>query len=134
MSVKNMRDIAIEIMTDWPVSVRCHEPDEESAGMVVVMCHSSAMIKIVRKYQGTVGFEVEILVGIELTDDAIPIMEYKHPQQACYLLGAEDNGLSREAIARCHDIVILPGERCLNVAVAGSIVAFDRLNKQGNTA
>lgn len=69
------------------------------------------------------------LVGIELIKSAIPIKEYKHPKQACYLLGAEDNGLTREAMDHCQDIIYLPGERSLNVAVAGSIVLFDRINK-----
>ena len=69
------------------------------------------------------------LIGIELTDNAIPIGEYKHPRQACYLLGAEDNGLTKEAISHCQEIIILPGERSLNVAVAGSIVLYDRINK-----
>jgi tRNA G18 (ribose-2'-O)-methylase SpoU len=69
------------------------------------------------------------LIGIELTETSIPIKEYKHPKQACYLLGAEDNGLTKEAIEACQEIIILPGERSLNVAVAGSIVLFDRINK-----
>ena len=70
------------------------------------------------------------LVGVELTDTATPIEYYKHPKQACYLLGAEDNGLSKEAIEACQDIVILPGERSMNVAVAGSIVLYDRVVKR----
>ena len=71
------------------------------------------------------------LVGVELTESSIPIKEYKHPKQACYLLGAEDNGLTREAIEACQEIIILPGERSMNVAVAGSIVLYDRVNKCG---
>ena len=69
------------------------------------------------------------LIGIEMTDSAIPIKEYTHPKQACYLLGAEDHGLTNEAIDACQDIIYLPGERSLNVSVAGSIVIFDRINK-----
>lgn len=69
------------------------------------------------------------LVGIELIETATPIGEFKHPKQACYLLGAEDSGLTKEAIAKCQEIVYLPGTRSLNVAVAGSIVLFDRIQK-----
>jgi tRNA G18 (ribose-2'-O)-methylase SpoU len=69
------------------------------------------------------------LVGIELTETSIPIKDYKHPKQACYLLGAEDNGLTKEAIEACQEIIILPGERSLNVSVAGSIVLYDRIIK-----
>ena len=42
------------------------------------------------------------------------------------LLGAEDHGLSKAALARCQHLVQLPGRASLNVAVAGSIVLYDR--------
>jgi len=70
------------------------------------------------------------LVGIELTDNAIEVSEYKHPKRAVYLLGAEDNGLSRECIDNCQDIIKLHGKRSMNVSVAGSIVLYDRYRKQ----
>lgn len=69
------------------------------------------------------------LVGIELIKTATPIESYNHPKQACYLLGAEDNGLTKEAIEACQEIIYLPGERSLNVSVAGSIVLYDRYLK-----
>lgn len=69
------------------------------------------------------------LIGVELINTATPIKEFKHPKQACYLLGAEDNGLTQEAIECCQELIYLPGERSLNVSVAGSIVLFDRINK-----
>ena len=70
------------------------------------------------------------LIGIEIDKVAVPIKDYKHPKQACYLLGAEDLGLSELAISKCQEIIYLPGERSLNVSVAGSIVLFDRIQKQ----
>jgi tRNA G18 (ribose-2'-O)-methylase SpoU len=69
------------------------------------------------------------LVGIEIADNAIPIREYKHPERCIYLLGAEDHGLSTRALKTCHDIIVLPGNLCLNVSTSGSIVLFDRINK-----
>jgi tRNA G18 (ribose-2'-O)-methylase SpoU len=69
------------------------------------------------------------LIGIELVDVATPLKDFIHPQQACYLLGSEDNGLTKEAIEHCQEVIILPGAQSLNVAVAGSIVLFDRINK-----
>jgi len=69
-------------------------------------------------------------VGIELDPTAEPIGTYEHPQQAVYLLGAEDHGLSNEARRRCHRLIVLPGDRSMNVAVAGSIVMFDRWQKR----
>ncbi|MEN6462791.1 MAG: RNA methyltransferase [Syntrophomonas sp.] len=70
------------------------------------------------------------LIGVEMCQNATPLSQFKHPQRACYLLGAEDNGLTREAIERCQYLIILPGEHSLNVSVAGSIVMYDRLIKQ----
>lgn len=69
------------------------------------------------------------LIGIEMTSSAVALKEFKHPKQACYLLGAEDHGLTKQAIQHCQDIVFLPGERSMNVAVAGSIVIYDRITK-----
>ena len=66
------------------------------------------------------------LIGIEITDTATKLHEFKHPKQGCYLLGSEDNGLTKEAIDNCQEIIYLEGERSMNVAVAGSIVLYDR--------
>lgn len=70
------------------------------------------------------------LIGIELDDRALALGRFHHPQRACYLLGAEDHGLSKAALARCHRIVQLSGRHCLNVAVAGSIVLHHRYEQQ----
>ena len=69
------------------------------------------------------------LIGVELTETATPIKYFHHPKQAMYLLGAEDYGLPKVAMEACNEIIILPGDLCLNVSVAGSIVLFDRINK-----
>jgi tRNA (guanosine-2'-O-)-methyltransferase len=69
------------------------------------------------------------LIGIELDNNSVPISDFKHPERCIYLLGAEDSGLTTEAINKCHSLVQLPGDYCLNVSVAGSIVLFDRINK-----
>jgi len=74
------------------------------------------------------------IVGVELADDAVDIKNYKHPQRAVYVLGAEDVGLPKSIIDRCHDVVRLPGSRSLNVATAGSIVLYDRLQRHGAEA
>ncbi len=71
------------------------------------------------------------LIGVELLESATPIGTFQHPQRAIYLLGAEDNGLTKDAERKCHSISVLPGARSMNVAVAGSIVIYDRINKGG---
>jgi len=69
------------------------------------------------------------LVGVELTDDATPLKDFKHPRRAIYLLGAEDNGLPQKVLDQCHEVIQLPGNYSLNVAVTGSIVLNDRVQK-----
>lgn len=70
------------------------------------------------------------LVAVELTDRAEELETFKHPRRCVYLLGAEDHGLSKQAIEKSHFTVKFNSEFSLNVAVAGSIVLYDRgLNK-----
>lgn len=70
-----------------------------------------------------------LLIGVELDEDSVPVNEFKHPERCIYLLGAEDNGLTKEALDKCHKLVQLPGDYCMNVAVAGSIIMYDRILK-----
>jgi len=70
-----------------------------------------------------------LLVGIELDKNSIPIKNFIHPERCIYLLGAEDNGLSKKALEKSHKLIQIPGDYCLNVAVAGSIVMYDRTQK-----
>lgn len=71
------------------------------------------------------------LVGVEMDERARMVADFTHPARAVYLLGAEDNGLTRKALDRCHALIKLPGAYSLNVAVAGSIVLHDRAAKLG---
>lgn len=68
------------------------------------------------------------LVAVEMSDRAVPLGEYRHPDRAVYLLGAEDHGLPPDILARCHQVVqvesLMPVSH--NVAVAGSIVLWHR--------
>lgn len=66
------------------------------------------------------------LVGVEQCDRSVDVASYRHPERAVYLLGAEDHGLTARALERCHDVISIDTPRCLNVAVAGSIVMSER--------
>lgn len=68
------------------------------------------------------------LVGVELDPRAVQLDEFQHPERALYLLGAEDHGLPQSVIDRCHHLVQVPSavSWSLNVATAGSIVAYHR--------
>ncbi len=69
------------------------------------------------------------LVAIEMAEAAIPLSEFEHPDRAIYLLGNEISGLPSQILKECQSLIKLPGEYSLNVAVAGSIVMYDRNNK-----
>ena len=70
------------------------------------------------------------LVGVEIEPGAVELPRFHHPERAVYLLGAEDHGLSKEAVAACQSLIAIPSRMCLNVAVAGSIVMYDRQTKR----
>ena len=61
----------------------------------------------------------------------IPLKSFVHPERAIYLLGAEDHGLPGEIMDKCHKIISIETIRTesFNVAVAGSIVMYDRFSK-----
>jgi tRNA G18 (ribose-2'-O)-methylase SpoU len=63
-----------------------------------------------------------------------PLHAVVHPERAVYILGAEDTGIPARVLDRCPLVVSIPGDHSLNVAVAGSIVLYDRIAKQGAVA
>lgn len=71
-----------------------------------------------------------LVVGVEMGGEVLP--NFVHPERAVYLLGAEDGGLPTEIAARCHRLVSIPAIRVAsyNVAVAGTLVMYDRMVKQ----
>ena len=73
------------------------------------------------------------VIAVELTDEAVFLSDFEHPKRAIYILGAEDDGLPKEILEKCHYTIKLPGNNSLNVAVAGSIVLHDRAAKVKTT-
>jgi len=71
------------------------------------------------------------LVGIELTDEAIDLPSFRHPVSAAYVLGPENGSLSPQLMERCEFIIKIPTQFCLNVATAGAIVMYDRVQSLG---
>ena len=68
-------------------------------------------------------------ICIENDENAKGIKNFVHPERCVYILGAEDHGLSKEILNTYKTHIIIPAKMCLNVAVAGSIIMFDRINK-----
>lgn len=67
------------------------------------------------------------LVGVELLDDAIDLPAFRHPLRAAYVLGPEMGSLSEPLLQRCDYVVKIPTRFCVNVAMAGAIVMYDRM-------
>jgi tRNA G18 (ribose-2'-O)-methylase SpoU len=74
------------------------------------------------------------LVGIELHEDAVDLPSFRHPLRAAYVLGPERGALSPELLARCDHVVRIPTTFCINVAMAGAVVMYDRLKSLGSFA
>ena len=68
------------------------------------------------------------IVFVEQAGGAKNLKETNHPETAVYILGAEDYGVP-ENIMQGYQKIFIDTPMCLNVAVAGSIVMFDRNNK-----
>ncbi len=67
------------------------------------------------------------LVGVELVDEATELPSFRHPARAAYVLGPERGELSPEITALCDHVIKIPTKFCVNLAVAGAIVMYDRL-------
>lgn len=74
------------------------------------------------------------LVGVELVDEAIDLPSFRHPVRAAYILGPERGSLSQPLLARCDYVVKIPTRFCINVAMAGAIVMYDRVSHLGRFA
>lgn len=74
------------------------------------------------------------LVGVELLDEAVELPSFRHPLKAAYVLGPERGSLSEEITGKCSHIVKIPTAFCVNVAMAGAIVMYDRVLSLGRFA
>lgn len=68
-------------------------------------------------------------VAVDLIDGAIALPEYKHPERAFYIFGAEDATLGARVTDWCRDIVYVPTTGCMNLAATVNVVLYDRLSK-----
>lgn len=67
-------------------------------------------------------------VAIEMGKDAISLPDFKHPERAYYIFGAEDSGLPPDVVAMCDHHVSIPAGS-LNLAAAVNVVLYDRTAK-----
>jgi len=69
------------------------------------------------------------IVCVELVEDAIPLHEYRHPENAFYIFGPEDGTITQNIIDHAADVVYIPTKGCLNLAATVNIVLYDRMVK-----
>ena len=86
------------------------------------------MYETIEQFKGVVPYDCPV-VAVEIGGK--DIRDFEHFERCIYLLGAEDHGLSEYVMSLCHYKISLPSIRkdSYNVAVAGSIVMYDRLLK-----
>ena len=69
-------------------------------------------------------------VAVELVPGATPLPKYVHPERAFYIVGADDATLDKRVLDRCRDRVIVPTNRCMNLAATANVVLYDRMVKR----
>ena len=71
-------------------------------------------------------------VAVDLIDGALSLPDYKHPERAFYVFGAEDATLGKSVLSWCRDVVYIPTSGCMNLAATVNVVLYDRLSKAVN--
>lgn len=68
-------------------------------------------------------------IAVELTDDAVDLPIFVHPERACYIFGPENGSISPEVLERCSASVKIPTTMSLNLGMTVNILLYDRLAK-----
>lgn len=68
-------------------------------------------------------------VAVDLIEGATKLQEYKHPERAYYIFGAEDATLGERITGWCRDIIYVPTSGCMNLAACVNVVLYDRMAK-----
>lgn len=67
------------------------------------------------------------ICALELTDNAVPYVEYAYPDKVCLVVGHEDHGVPPHTLALCDDAIFVPmyGKgQSLNVHVSLAVVCY----------
>ena len=68
--------------------------------------------------------------SVDLLPNAFSLPGFVHPKSAVYLFGPEDGTISPRAQEFCKGSIVIPSRYCLNLAVAASIIMYDRAAKK----
>lgn len=69
-------------------------------------------------------------VAIEVRENAEPLHQFEHPENALYVFGPEDGSIPKVYLRHCHRFVVIPTRHCLNLAMAVGTVLYDRIAKE----
>jgi tRNA(Leu) C34 or U34 (ribose-2'-O)-methylase TrmL len=68
-------------------------------------------------------------VAVDLIEGAESLVDYRHPERAFYVFGAEDNTLGDRILSWCRDVVYVPTTACMNLAATVNVILYDRAAK-----
>ncbi|MGQ8366637.1 RNA methyltransferase [Glaciecola sp. 1036] len=71
------------------------------------------------------------IVVVELVENALPLPEFSHPENAFYILGPEDGSVSQAIVNKADAVVYIPCRSNLNLAATASVLFYDRSVKLG---
>ncbi len=71
------------------------------------------------------------IVCVELVENALPLPDFQHPDNAYYIFGPEDGTISQNVIDKADAVVYVPTNGCMNLAATVNVVLYDRLSKSG---
>ena len=69
------------------------------------------------------------IICVELVENAIPLPEFQHPDNAFYIFGPEDSSITQDIIDSADAVVYVPTTGCMNLAATVNVLLYDRLAK-----
>lgn len=73
------------------------------------------------------------IVCVEFAENATPLPDYKHPDNAFYIFGPEDGTIPQDLIDKADDVVYIPTNGCMNLSATVTVVLYDRMSKASGT-
>ena len=77
---------------------------------------------------GTLTHDMKIIC-IEFAENALPLTEFNHPENALYVFGPEDSSIRQDVIDKADAVVYVPTVGSMNLSAAVNVVLYDRLSK-----
>lgn len=71
------------------------------------------------------------IIAIELENDATDVTTFDHPEDALYIIGSEDKGISRDILDIVDETIVIPAYKqwSFNAADSATIIMYDRYAK-----